>query len=240
MSSVDASIVIPTYNERANILELVRLIHTVLEPMPIEVIVVDDQSPDGTAAVANEYAKEHPWLSVIQRKGERSLSGSVIDGLRQATGRVLCVLDADLSHDPALLPQMITAVRQGTEFVIGSRRVSGGGAENWPWYRRGLSSLGNGLAQCLLRLSIADTMSGYFAMDRCFYEKVRDRVHPMGYKILLEFCVHGRPRSIQELPYTFRNRRQGYSKLTFTVAFAYLMMLAHLSADAWLSFPKKQ
>ncbi len=240
MSSVDASIIIPTYNERANIIGLVQLIRAVLDAMPIEVIVVDDQSPDGTAETVNEYAKEHSWLNVIQRKGEKSLSGSVIDGLRQARGQVLCVLDADLSHDPALLPKMIMTVRQGTELVIGSRRVSGGGAENWPWYRRGLSSMGNGLAQGLLRLSIADTMSGYFAMDRHFYEKVRDRVHPMGYKILLEFCVHGRPRSIQELPYTFRNRRQGYSKLTFAVAFSYLMMLIHLSVDAWLSPPKRQ
>jgi len=111
------------------------------------------------------------------------------------------------------------------ELVVGSRRIPGGGAEAWTWYRRGLSSLGTWVARRCLRVDLADPLSGFFTMDRRFYERVRDRVNPRGYKILLECYVRGRPTSAVELPYRFRNRHQGYSKLTAKVAYDYLAMV---------------
>ncbi len=228
------SVVIPTYNERENILALVDAIASVLNGTSPEVIVVDDRSPDGTGEFLDEAARTRPWLRVLHRKMKPSRSGSVVDGLRIAQGQVLCVMDADLSHDPHLLPQMIRAVQEGAEMVIGSRRVPGGGAVEWPWFRRGLSSVGNGLARLLLRLPFADTMSGYFAMDCHFYKRICDFVPPEGYRTLLEFYVRGRPEPIRELPYLFRNRRQGTSKLTTHVAWQDLKMLVRLAAQTWV------
>lgn len=230
---IEASIVIPTFNERENILQLIDKIEYVFSGRNIEVIVVDDNSPDGTAEEVAQYSQQRPWLRLVKRRSEPSLSGSVMDGFKTARGEVLCVMDADLSHDAALLPKMIQRVRDGVEVVIGSRRVPGGGAKQWPWFRRVLSSLGNSLARFLLRVPVKDTMSGYFAMDRLFYEEVRDLIQPRGYKILLEFCARGRPRSIEELPYVFQNRKQGYSKLSGGVTAAYLVMLLNLSLYIW-------
>lgn len=223
------SVVIPTYNERENILVLADSIASILPKTDLEIIVVDDHSPDGTGSLLNNALSSRPWLQVVHRKVEPSLSGSVMDGLRTARGQILCVMDADLSHDPALLPEMIAGIREGAEMVIGSRRVQGGGAVEWPWIRRSLSFGGNRLARWLLHLSFADTMSGYFAMPRDFYERIRDRAHPEGYKILLEFFVRGRPSPIRELPYLFRNRKQGYSKMTPYIVYQYLKMLVRLT-----------
>jgi dolichol-phosphate mannosyltransferase len=197
----------------------------------MEIIVVDDESPDGTSDAVSAYAVQRPWLHLIRRKAKPSLSGSVMDGLRLARGDILCVMDADLSHDPALLPRMIALIRQGTEIVVGSRRITGGGVTKWPWYRRSLSLVGNYLARSLLRLSVVDAMSGYFAMSRYFYESVKDYVEPHGYKILLEFCVHGCPKFTRELPYIFQDRKQGYSKFTFHTGYEYLKMLVRLTVQ---------
>ncbi len=232
---LEASIVVPTYNERENIGLLIDKIASALQGVKMEVIVVDDHSPDGTADVVADYAQNRHWLKLVNRRKRRSLSGSVMEGFRIARGQILGVLDADLSHDPILLPQMIELVHNGVEVVIGSRRIPGGGAEEWPWFRRGLSALGNWLARTLLQLSISDAMSGYFVMNRHCYDRVRNLVNPRGYKVLLEFCVRGRPRSIQELPYIFRNRKQGYSKLSFYVACTYLVMLFELSFHTWFN-----
>ncbi|MBI4355026.1 MAG: polyprenol monophosphomannose synthase [Candidatus Omnitrophica bacterium] len=238
-NSLEASVIVPTYNERQNIVELVEAVAEVLEGCSFDMIVVDDDSSDGTADAVAALATTRPWLSVIRRQAEPSLGGSVMDGLQRAHGRVLCVMDADLSHDPALLSELVARVRGGAELAIGSRRVPGGGAEAWPWHRRCLSDAGNRLARWLLQVPLADTTSGYFAMDRRFYERVRDSVRPRGYKILLEFCVRGRPRTVVELPYLFRDRQHGDSKLTPRVMMDYLCMLGELTWQTWVDAARK-
>jgi len=226
----EVSVVIPTYNERENILELLDRLAVILRGVRMEVVVVDARSPDGTGRLVADTARRRPWLRVIHG-APSSLSGSVLEGLRQAKGQVLCVMDADLSHDPALLPKMADLVRQGHELVIASRWMPGGGVEEWPAWRRTLSRMGAWMARRLLALPITDPLSGYFAMDHRFCAQAAPRVHPRGFKILLEFSVRGEPRRVAEVPLRFRNRQRGRSKLTVAVGWQFLLALADLAME---------
>jgi dolichol-phosphate mannosyltransferase len=134
-------------------------------------------------------------------------------------------MDADLSHDPGLLPALVDTVLSGADVAVGSRRVPGGGADVWPWYRRFASHGATALARWALNLRLADPMSGYFVMRRCLFESVADRLHPRGYKILLEIIGRARPLKLVELPYVFRDRRQGVSKVTPRIAGQFLRSL---------------
>jgi dolichol-phosphate mannosyltransferase len=192
------------------------------------VIVVDDDSPDRTGEKAEGYAKSRPGVRVVRRTGERGLSSAVMRGLARAEGRFLGVMDADLSHDERILPKLIDALERGADLAVGSRRAPGGGATEWPWFRRLTSNIATRLAKGLLGVPLADPMSGYFVMPRGLYESCLGRIHPAGYKILLEIVVRGRPSRIAEIPYIFKDRKQGHSKLTPKVALQYLASLWRL------------
>src|SRR5262249_4636004 len=133
---VEFSLIVPTYQEADNIELLVDQAARALGSIPFEVIVVDDDSPDETWARADTLARSRPWLHVIRRQGERGLSSAVLAGFEKAQGKILGVIDADLSHDETILPQLISAVKQGAALAVGSRRIPGGGATHWPFYRR--------------------------------------------------------------------------------------------------------
>ncbi|MCS7184978.1 MAG: glycosyltransferase [bacterium] len=218
------SIIIPTYNESKNIKELIMKIFEVLKDEDYEVIVVDDNSPDGTYKVVCESAKRNPRVKPILRKHIRGLSSAVLDGMKKSKGEKIVVMDADLSHDPVVIPQIITALDL-YEVVVCSRRVKGGGAEKWPLYRRLISSIANFLVKTLVGVKIKDTMSGFFGIRRNTLFKVIDKVNPRGYKILLEILVRLKNPNIIEIPFIFRDRKQGYSKLTMYVAIQFLDML---------------
>ena len=222
------SLVVPTYNERENIVPLLDQVRTAMRGRGLEVWVVDDDSPDGTWRVAEEYGAAHPEVAVVRRRGARGLSGAVIAGFRRARGELLAVMDADLSHDPALLPSLVDAVLAGADLAVGSRRVPGGGADVWPWYRRLASHGATMLARWALRVQLADPMSGYFVVRRGVFETVRDRLQSRGYKILLEIVARAEPLKLVELPYVFRDRRQGVSKVSPHVAAEYLRSLWEL------------
>ncbi len=205
------SIVVPTYNEKENVPELVKRIFKVLGENNIEgeVVIVDDNSPDGTAKAAEKLTKQYN-VRVIVRKDERGLSSAAIKGMEEARGDILCVIDADLSHPPEVIPDMLKEIIEGrAELVIGSRRVAGGGIENWPLKRKIVSKCASLIARPLTK--VKDPMSGFFMLKKSVTQGVK--LKPKGYKIGLEIIVKGNYENLVEVPYIFKDRAKGESKL---------------------------
>ena len=223
------SVIVPTYNERDNASELIRRVLEAFSRLdePAELLVVDDDSPDDTAAAMRHAAAEHgagEQVRVIVRSSDKGLAKAVAAGFEQARGDVLAVIDADLSHPPELLPELLAAIRDGADVAIGSRYVSGGGTEGWPLIRRIVSR-----GACLLARPLSpikDITSGFFALRR----ECLDELHyvPRGYKIGLELFARLPGRRVVEVPFTFRDRTRGASKLGSAVMLAYLVQLASL------------
>lgn len=229
--SVEFSLIIPTLNERENILVLLEQIDPLLSDCSHEILVVDDNSPDRTWEVVEQYAATHPHIRLVRRTVEKGLSSAFLEGVRHARGRFLGAMDADLSHDPSLLPRLLQEVRRGAEVSVGSRRVPGGGADHWPWFRRLTSNLATAMARLWLGTPLNDPMSGYFVLRRELLDSVHDQLNPKGYKILLEIVTRGRVSSLREVPFIFKDRKQGHSKLTASVGFEYLKMLWDLRSQ---------
>ena len=225
------SIVIPTYNESAGIAVLVEKImgHLTLAGIDGEVVIVDDNSPDGTGDVAEQLKERFP-VQVVHRAGKLGLSSAVIDGWKVARGDILGVMDADLSHDPVIVPELVQAIRdEGCELTVGSRYIPGGNIKNWPLKRLILSKGAVLLARPLT--PIRDITSGFFFLKRSVIEGVH--LNPIGFKIGLEVFVKGRYRRFREVPYTFVNRAQGESKLSGKEIRNYLVQLVDL---VWFRF----
>ncbi len=186
---------------------------------------MDDQSPDGTSAAVRRYSQGKPQVRLLERPGERGLSAAVLSGFGQAKGDILGVMDADGSHDENILPLLWKAIDAGAELAVGSRRLPGGGADRWPWYRRLTSDVATQLAKALLATPLSDPMSGYFLLKRALYLRCRDQLAARGYKILLEIACKGRPAKIHEIPFIFKDRHQGQSKMTPRIMKQYLESL---------------
>ena len=206
---LEVSLVLPTYNERECLLLISDRIASALHPFSHEVIVVDDSSPDGTADVVRDLSATGPFR-LVSRPRRLGLSSAVLDGSRVARGRILVVMDADGSHPPELLPDLIDPIQSGhAEFVLGSRRVPGGGDEglgNVRWLTSRMATLPTlGLTR------VHDPMSGFFAVRRDVLE--RAPLTPTGFKIGLEILVKCRPRPVVEVPFHFGERLAGESKL---------------------------
>jgi len=233
VSAPTTLVVVPTYNERAN---LAPLIGGLMQHDGVGVLVVDDQSPDGTGAVADELAAVYRGrVSVLHRTGPRGLGRSYIDGLAQALTRpvdLVCQMDADLSHDPRQLPDLIQAAADA-DVVIGSRYVEGGEIVNWPLSRRLLSRFANAYIRSVTRLSAHDCTSGYRCWRR---EAIRavglDSVMSDGYAFLVELLFRAAQRGyrIAEVPITFVERREGESKLSGGVLIESALMPWRLAA----------
>ncbi len=221
------SIVLPTFNEGGNIVSMLERLDRALLGVPHELIVVDDDSPDETWRIAQEYAADHPGIHVIRRSTERGLSSAVLAGMRAARGRVLGVIDADGQHDEAILPEMTERVLAGADVCIGSRAVEGGGYGDWGRGRRFASWLATAMAHMLLQVKATDPMSGFFVMSRDHYEALQGDVNPRGFKILLEFLSRSEP-TVEEVGYVFRNREEGETKLSRGVVLDYLLALVEL------------
>jgi dolichol-phosphate mannosyltransferase len=211
------SVIIPTYNEAGNIKKLITEIHK--NRRDAEIIVVDDNSPDGTA----EIAKSIPHVKVLVRKNQRGLGSAVIGGFRIASGDIFCVMDADLSHPPELIPKLRKAL-ENADFALASRYVKGGGSENWPLLRKIISKAATLLARGVT--SASDPMSGYFMFRKNIIQGVE--LQPEGFKIGLEILVKGKQDRIAEVPYTFRDRFAGKSKLGIRTNLQYLHHLIKL------------
>jgi dolichol-phosphate mannosyltransferase len=216
------SVVVPTYNERENLLELVERLDSVLKHTPYELIVIDDNSPDGTWELAERLAERYP-IKVIKRERRDGLASAVIRGFEEAEGDVLVVMDADLQHPPELIPKLVKKLKDA-DIVVASRYVEGGGVKGWSTFRKLVSKGATPLAKLFLT-SVNDPMSGFFALKRSVIEGVR--LEPKGYKILLEILVKGRYSKVAEVPFIFEARKKGRSKLGFA---QYLDYLKHLIA----------
>jgi dolichol-phosphate mannosyltransferase len=228
------SVVIPTFNERDNVTTLFRRLETTLAGIPFEAIFVDDNSPDGTWQVLRALSRTDGRVRCIRRIGRRGLSGACIEGILASAAPCAAVIDADLQHDEAQLPKML-ALLQGSEFdlVVGSRYIEGGSADSFNRQRAGASALATEVAKRVLRVEIADPMSGFFMIRRDRFEELAPQLSTQGFKILLDVVAtaHGALR-IKEIPYTFGSRLHGESKLDSMVALDFLgLVLAKLTHD---------
>lgn len=232
--TLDVSIVIPTYKEVDNLALLIPEVTSVLtrEQLRGELLIVDDNSQDGTQSLCDQLCQIHP-VRLLVRHNERGLSGAVLHGLRHAQGRILIVMDGDMSHPPEAIPQLFAAIDGSqADFAIGSRYVPGGGTdEHWGWYRRLNSQLATLLARPLSRAK--DPLAGYFALSRGTFARAQ-ALDPIGYKIGLELMVKAGCRRIHEVPIVFRNRAKGESKLSFKEQLNYLRHLGRLYAHRLL------
>jgi dolichol-phosphate mannosyltransferase len=221
------SVIIPTYNERDNIGPLVEAVHRALAGEDYEIVFVDDNSRDGTAEAAGSLSEKYP-VRVIVRRDERGLASAVVHGFGQARGELLAVMDADLQHPPEVLRDMVRSAREGADLVIASRYVEGGSCEGWGLARRVISKGAIFLAHLLLPRTrhISDPMSGFFLLRRPVVDGVA--LKPSGYKILLEVLMLGRYERPIEVPYAFRVRQRGESKLNARQQIDYLKHLFSL------------
>ncbi len=223
------SVILPTYNERQNVPILMERFEKLSLNWDLEVLIVDDNSPDGTSDVARTLAKTRPWLRVIQRMHDKGLSQAVMEGFSAASGDVLVVMDADLQHDEQVLSSFISAFESGAELVVGSRKAAGGGVENWSIIRKFVSSVATKMAEIVLKKNVSDPMSGFFAIHRKLYKNTAEKINPRGFKILLEFLVHAPAATqISEIGYVFKGRQHGESKLTSDVMIDYIETLYEL------------
>lgn len=224
------ALVIPTLCEAGNIGALLGHVRAILDARGIcyEIIVVDDDSDDGTGDVVAAIASEDSRVRLIVRKGERGLSGAVLDGWRSTDAEVLGVMDADLQHPPELLPQLYDAVLSGGDLVIGSRYTPGGDLGGWNPMRRLLSAAAVWATWPLQRrrLRAKDPMSGYFMVRRGCVEQIE--FQRAGFKLLLEILVRARIRSVREVPFVFGSRFRGASKANLRVAVDYARLLTRL------------
>lgn len=224
---LELSVIVPTFNEADNVPELYGLLAAALTGVAWEMVVVDDDSRDGTAERALDlYAAGHP-VRVIRRIGRRGLSSAVIEGMLSSPAPFFAVIDADMQHDETLLPRMLEKLRAGgTDIVVGTRYAGEGSVGNWDAGRARMSRVATVLAQRVLRAPVSDPMSGFFAVRRDAFEGAVRNLSGEGYKILLDiFASAPTPLRVAELPYTFRERRHGDSKLDSAVLLQYLLLL---------------
>ena len=217
--STTLTVVVPCYNERANVAPMVAALDAALAGLAWEVVFVDDDSPDGTAAAAREIARHDPRVRCIRRIGRRGLSSAVIEGALSSSADYIAVLDGDLQHDETRLPLMLKAVMNGADMAVGSRHVAGGDSSGLSSpLRVKLSESGIRVAQLLTKTTITDPMSGFFLLPRALFEQLAARLTGQGFKILLDLILAAPARlNIAEIPYKFRPRTAGESKLDVLV-----------------------
>ncbi|GEC14771.1 dolichol monophosphate mannose synthase [Nitrobacter winogradskyi] len=229
------SVVVPTFNERDNVVALYQKLTAALKGIAWEVIYVDDNSPDGTSDVVRELAAVDPRVRCIRRVGRRGLSGACIEGILASSAPCAAVMDADLQHDETRLPTMLALLESNAaDLVVGSRYIDGGSADSFDKQRAGFSMLATSVARKLLRIEIADPMSGFFMIRRDRFERLAPELSTQGFKILLDVIATARGAlRVREVPYTFGSRLHGESKLDSMVALDFLgLVLAKLTHDA--------
>lgn len=227
------ALVIPTLCEEENIGGLLVHVRSVLDPLniPYEIVVVDDDSKDGTGAVVTAISEQDPRVRLVVRKGERGLSGAILYGWQRTDATILGVMDADLQHPPEVLPKLIAAIYEGRDLVIGSRYTPGGGTGSWNRMRKLVSAAAVWVTWPIQKnhLRVKDPMSGFFMVRRrCLPQAAFQKT---GFKLLLDILVRGDIKTVAEVPFAFGLRSKGESKANFKVAWDYGLLLARLYAD---------
>ena len=231
----ELSVIVPSFNERGNVAALIDRLDRALQGVAWEVIYVDDNSPDGTWAAVKSASMLDPRVRCLRRVGRRGLSGACIEGILASSAPYAAVMDADLQHDETRLPEMLKLLRNDkADLAIGSRYVSGGSAEGLADSTRvGISLVATRTARKLLRIEVADPMSGFFMIRRDRFEQLAPDLSVHGFKILLDILAtaDGSLRAV-EVPFVFGTRMSGESKLDSMVALDFLgLVLAKLTGD---------
>jgi dolichol-phosphate mannosyltransferase len=221
--NIDVSIIIPTLNEKENINELVKRINESLNNIKYEIIFVDDGSKDGTIEEIEKVIKEYKNIKLIERGYKKGLSSAFLDGLKYSNGKYVILMDADLQHPPELLRKMYEKALEGYDLVIASRYIKGGKIENWNIIREIISKTAIIIAYIFLpeTLKVKDPLSGYFLIKKDLLNNFNIS-DPFSYKVLLDILVKVNYNKLIEIPYTFRERKYGKSKLGKKVIFSYL------------------
>jgi len=221
------SIIVPTLNERDNVHELVERLDRCLADLDWEIVFVDDDSRDGTIDVLRELSRTDPRVRLLHRIGRRGLASAVVEGILATSSPVAAVLDCDLQHDETLLPAMLRRLlATDCDVVVASRYMKTGSVGEWGKTRRAFSRIATSLADLLLRSDLTDPMSGFFLIRRSAFDQAVRHLSNQGYKILLDILLSARPSlRVEEIPYTFRTRRHGESKLDSAAVLDYLALL---------------
>ena len=218
---VKVALIIPTFNEAGNIKKLVELISAKLNEAvgnSYQIVIVDDNSPDGTGKIADRLSKKYNLIA-IHRKGKQGLSSAVLAGLEGSSSEIVGVMDADFSHPPEKILEILELIKSGQAgFVLGSRYVKGGKIENWPFFRRLVSFSATLLAKPIV--SVSDPMSGFFFFKRSILNGVE--LNPTGFKIGMEILAKAKPSRVLEVPIVFHNRLHGKSKMSKNVILDYI------------------
>ena len=233
---LELSIIVPTFNERENVVPLLQRLRTALNGIVFEVVFVDDDSPDGTAEQVRQIARTAPRVRIIQRIGRRGLASAGLEGMLSSGAPYLAIMDADLQHDESVLPIMLEKIRSGKyDLVVGSRNIQGGGMGEFARERVALSQLGRRISKLISKHDLSDPMSGYFMLTRDFFDEVVRHTTGVGFKILLDLVASSpRPVRIAEVPYVFQARQHGESKLDINVGVEYLYLICDKLVGAWL------
>jgi dolichol-phosphate mannosyltransferase len=239
-SPAELTVVIPTYNERDRLAELVTRLFAAADAarVGLELVVVDDNSPDGTGQIADELSQKYR-VRVVHRAGKLGLGTAVVAGFNVASADIIGVMDADFSHPPELVPVLLRAFREtGADVVVASRYIRGGSTPNWPFKRKLMSRFACLLARPLS--PIRDAASGFFLIRHSIAKQVT--IKAGGFKICLELIVRGWPTKLVELPYRFDDRELGESKMSTREAAGYLFQLKDLMLLRWskLGRPKRE
>jgi dolichol-phosphate mannosyltransferase len=226
-NEVQVSIIIPTYNESENIIQVLKTIGDHLpKDIATEAIVVDDNSPDGTGKVVEDYINDTQnkigyTVDVIHRKTKSGLSSAILDGIQHSSGETVVVMDSDFSHPPKIIPQLVEEIKISKyDIAIASRYTEGGEVSGWSTKRKLISKTAKGIAKAGLGVNESDPMSGFFAFRRKILEGIK--FDAIGYKMLLEILVKTKGAKVKEIPYTFTDRTRGSSKLDSSTMFDYV------------------
>lgn len=225
---LEVAVVVPTLNEVANVEKLIAKLSIVLAGRGWEVVFVDDNSPDGTSDLVRRIGRASRHVRIVQRVGRRGLSSAVIEGILATAAPIVAVMDGDLQHSEDALPRLIDAIETGgAEIAVGTRYVDGGGIGDWGKGRAAMSRLATRAGQIALGTDVSDPMSGFFAVRRDAFERALPRLSAIGFKILLDLLASSpAPLKVAEIPYTFRTREAGESKIGARVIADYLELIA--------------
>ena len=226
-NKAEVSIIIPTYNESENIIQVLKSIgEHISKDIATEAIVVDDNSPDGTGKVVEDYINDAQnktgyTIGVIHRKTKSGLSSAILDGIQHSSGETVVVMDSDFSHPPKIIPQLVEEIKISKyDIAIASRYTEGGEVSGWSTKRKLISKTAKGIAKVGLGVNESDPMSGFFAFRRKILEGIK--LDAIGYKMLLEILVKTKGAKVKEIPYTFTDRTRGSSKLDSSTMFDYV------------------
>ncbi len=233
---IELTVVVPTYKERPNVPILLERIEAVLSDIGWEVVYVDDHSPDGTADAIRAIAVTDRRIRVIERIGRRGLASACVEGMMASSARYIAVMDADLQHDESVLPQMLQKIKEERlDVVIASRRMAGGSMGDFAVKRVKLSEIGSRISTLICRCDVSDPMSGFFIVEAKFFRALVPRLTGSGFKILVDILASSPtvPR-VAEVPYRFRNRELGVSKLDVNVQLEYIFLIIDKLVGNWI------